>query len=1083
MTTAWFNELSESLANPEKKENVSIWTSLQTNLDINEYHPCPFPGVVVQEIHEKSGDYFVLKNAQHKTYLRLSPQEFTLWQLIDGKKSVKELVVEHYVSSGSFSRNMVSHLISQLISHHLLVEQPIYTWGAVKAELNNRSWLHKITLPAQALLTQQLKIPGIDPLITFLYRTIGWVFFARPLQLVMALIAVAGLFLFNKILANPEYVLFSQLEASEVALFWAASILPIVIHELGHALTVKHYKREINSGGLMLYFGLPAAYIDTTDIWLENRRARINVTWNGPYTGFVIGGLCSIFMWLYPANAVNSFLFKMASVAYLTILININPLLKYDGYYLLSDALNITFLRERSLTFLQKGLIGKLTRRETLNRDEKIFAVFGILSFSWTVYVLYLVTTIWKLRVSSSLEIFLGSNYSLLTKGLEFLSIGAFISLLALLLLQVLRFALNLINRFVQSGGLQNHPRLAWIGLSCAAIVSIGSAYSFEIYRGWNVVAITSTLSIATLISFLLFNQTYYSSNRWLAHAAFSLTLLSLALIPLTEELMPTGSIHSKYLVLLATAFSSIAGILFILPAIKQLKALQYGIAILTALLLTAAGYFLRIFNWTLILIPLLGMIAALNWFNLRGSARIPALFLIYSGVIFTALSFDLARYIPRYWIIGMMIACAGIWHLILARLPNLSKYEPIISSNKQDAIGYSVSIIVKRVISQVFFESGWGGIESFGKSFSAYTKSLAIHLSINGNQFKDGELSKRATFDLTEVYGVAFDKIYNLMKQRYGDTFSRHIISVGVDLIPWQYREVISELVLARRAWGMDLNEEKSNQRSSRVKLLDRVPLFMNATYDDLRPIAAMLSPRQYAAGQVIIRQGEIGSEFFIIESGKLQVWVQDGEKAAEQVNSLAPGQFFGEAALATEEPRNATIIAETPSILLSLGKSDFDTLIKHHLEFAKKIKANLSNKWILRNMPIFDELDAFDLNFIASKLKSESFKAGEYVFKQGDLGDKFYIIESGEIAVYKEENGISTEIEHHTAGDYFGETALIRKQPRNASIIAVDDCTLFSLAAEDFSDMMGDFQGMRQSLEKTSTRRIKNINTHSEE
>ncbi len=1078
MADTWFDELTRALEQPALEQDPSIWAELRTRLDINEYQPAPQPGIIVREILEKAEHYFVLKNPREKTYLRLSPDEYHLWLLMDGQRAVKDLVVEHFVRSGAFSRKMVTQLINQLIINQFLLEKPVYTWASLKKQVNQRTWGHKLAVPAQMLLTQQLQIAGIDLLITGLYKTIGWIFFTRPAQTIMAVIALVGFVLFNLIVTNPSYVFFSEMQPSELALLWLAALLPILIHELGHALTVKHYGREINTGGLMLYFGLPAAYIDTTDIWMEGRRARLNVTWNGPYTGFLVGGLCAISMWLYPANSLNPFLFKMASVAYLTILINVNPLLKYDGYYLLSDTLNISYLRERSLAFLQKNLPGKLAHREKLTRDEKIFTIFGIFSMVWTAYALYLAVAFWQTRLSSSLQVLLGSNYNLVNKSLEFLSAAAFVSLLALILLQLLRFVLSLVSRFVHTGGLQKHGRLALIGLAFAAIVSFGAAYSVQIYRGWPVIAVVSGLSFVSLAAFLVFNQAYATSNRWAAQIFLALALLSLSLVPISEELLPTGSAHSRYLMLGATAFTSLAGFLFIWPAIRQIKPLQIVVGLLIGGILIAAGFFLHLFTWTLAFVPLLGLVATLSWFNLRGSGRFPALALIYLGVASATIAFALTRYIPRYWSLGILISCAGTWHIILARLPKLSKYEPGISPNRQDAIGYSVMILVKRIIAQVYFESGRGGINAFGERFTAHAKTLGINLSINGNQFSDGELAHRATFDLTEVYGLAFDRLFEQMKARYGSRFSRQVISLGVDLIPWQYREVISELVLVRRQWGMEVSQEKKDQRARRIKLLDRVPLFVNATYDDLKPIAAMLTPRQYAANEVIIRQGDPGNEFFIIESGKCQVWQQEGDADPQQVQSLGVGQFFGEAALITNQPRNATVVADTPSVLLSLGRDDFETLIRHHIEFAQKLKLNLRHGWILRNMPIFDEMSAFDLNVVISQLKAEKFQAGQLVIRQGDEGDKFYIIETGELSAFLETNGTSVELERLTAGDYFGETALIYNQPRRASILALTDSMLYSLDRDAFVDLLENFQNMRQLVEKTSTRRIKNTN-----
>lgn len=1074
MTDTWFTELKEALSSSEKdtKESRSIWASLASHVDINGYQPHPHPQVIAKEIQDKDGNYFVLKNAERKTYLRLSPDEYNLWLGMNEKKTVKELVVDHFVSSGAFAQNMVIQLVYQLRANHMLLEEPKYVWGNIRQELQKRSWGYKFSQPASAVLKQQLKIPGMDRITTLIHRSIGWVFFTKPVQWVLALIAIAGFIFFNRIMANPDYVLFQQIQASELLLFWVASLLPIVIHELGHALTVKNYGREVNAGGLMLYFGLPAAYVDTTDIWLEGRRARLNVTWNGPYTGLVIGGICAMVMWFNPGYEFNSFLFKMASVAYLTVFINVNPLLKYDGYYILSDFLGITFLRERSMNFIQKSLLRKITRREKFMREEKIFAVFGVLSMVWTAYALYLTAVFWRTRMSTGLQVLLGSNYGLLSKVLSFLSTAALFSLSALLTLQLIRFIATLINGYVRKGGLQRHTQLALIGAILSAALAFGLPRLSQNNQGAIFLALGCGIPLATGISMLRFNRSYYLSNRWQSQLVFSIMAFVLGLIPVIVQFADPA--YGIYLIGLAIFLSILGGILFILPAMRQIKPAQILTGLLAVALLAIPSLNLNLPIWTLALISATAMIATLDWFSLRGGGRSPAPGLIHVGVMVTAVGFVLNRADERVWVMGILLACAGIWHLILARLPDLSKIDFPISSNKKDAVGFSVAILVRRVIAQVFFESGWAGIHTFANRFSEHMKTLGINLSITGNQFNDGELPNRQTFDLTEVYGNAFDKIYELLKDRFGDGYARLTIGRGIDLIPWQYREVIGELVLARREWGEVLNQESQDRRSKRIKLLDRVSLFISATYDDLRPIAAMLEPRQYAAGETIIRQGEPGKEFFIIESGKVQIWQQREGMEAEQVNALGAGQYFGEVALVTDAPRNATVIAETPSVLLTLERDDFDTLVKHHLAFAKNIKTNIHSKWILRNMPILDELDAMDLNYLANMLKTETFKAGGKVITQGDIADKFYIVQSGELRIYQEANGRTIELDRHSPGDYFGEIALLNKSPRTANVIAVTDVELLSLEADKFQNLLGDFSRMKQSVEKTGSRRL---------
>jgi CRP-like cAMP-binding protein len=70
---------------------------------------------------------------------------------------------------------------------------------------------------------------------------------------------------------------------------------------------------------------------------------------------------------------------------------------------------------------------------------------------------------------------------------------------------------------------------------------------------------------------------------------------------------------------------------------------------------------------------------------------------------------------------------------------------------------------------------------------------------------------------------------------------------------------------------------------------------------------------------------------------------------------------------------------------------------------------------------------------------------------------------------------NGEILELDRHTAGDYFGEIALMQSRPRTASVIALTDVELFSLGADAFQEMLGDFETMRRSVQKTTSRRMK--------
>ena len=115
--------------------------------------------------------------------------------------------------------------------------------------------------------------------------------------------------------------------------------------------------------------------------------------------------------------------------------------------------------------------------------------------------------------------------------------------------------------------------------------------------------------------------------------------------------------------------------------------------------------------------------------------------------------------------------------------------------------------------------------------------------------------------------------------------------------------------------------------------QLVAGVPLFAQLPHRDLAEIVRALKPRKAQAGVVICRKGEMGNEMFFILEGKVQV-------ASTPPVDLGPGEYFGEMALVSGEPRSATVVAATPVSLLALHISDFQLLIDRDTTLADSIR-----------------------------------------------------------------------------------------------------------------------------------------------
>ena len=111
---------------------------------------------------------------------------------------------------------------------------------------------------------------------------------------------------------------------------------------------------------------------------------------------------------------------------------------------------------------------------------------------------------------------------------------------------------------------------------------------------------------------------------------------------------------------------------------------------------------------------------------------------------------------------------------------------------------------------------------------------------------------------------------------------------------------------------------------QDERIALLREVALFAEVGDEGLAAVAAKATEVAFEAGRTIVRQGEVGTGFFLITSGQARV-IRDGRTLAE----LGPGQFFGELSLLDQQPRIAQVVAVTPTECLALASWDFEAIL----------------------------------------------------------------------------------------------------------------------------------------------------------
>jgi len=214
---------------------------------------------------------------------------------------------------------------------------------------------------------------------------------------------------------------------------------------------------------------------------------------------------------------------------------------------------------------------------------------------------------------------------------------------------------------------------------------------------------------------------------------------------------------------------------------------------------------------------------------------------------------------------------------------------------------------------------------------------------------------------------------------------------------------------------------------------------LFSSLEAEEMNTVILALKDKKLAPNERIIQQGDDGDSMFIIEEGELEcLKVIDG--AEKVVKTCGSGDAFGELALLYNCPRAASVQSrDKPCQLWELDRETFNRIVKDSAA-AKRTKYSE----FLKKIPLFKNIDDYEMMSIADALKTENFDSSDVqIVKQGDPGDKFFIILDGECVAKKSftPGSEARQVMIHKSGDYFGELAIIKNEPRAASVYTYTD------------------------------------------
>ncbi|XP_049876468.1 cGMP-dependent protein kinase, isozyme 2 forms cD4/T1/T3A/T3B isoform X3 [Pectinophora gossypiella] len=229
------------------------------------------------------------------------------------------------------------------------------------------------------------------------------------------------------------------------------------------------------------------------------------------------------------------------------------------------------------------------------------------------------------------------------------------------------------------------------------------------------------------------------------------------------------------------------------------------------------------------------------------------------------------------------------------------------------------------------------------------------------------------------------------------------------------------------------------------------------NLEMTQIREIVDCMYPVEYAAGSLIIKEGDVGSIVYVMEEGRVEV-----SRENKYLSTMAPGKVFGELAILYNCKRTATIKAATDCRLWAIERQCFQTIM---MRTGLIRQAEYTD--FLKSVPIFKDLPEDTLIKISDVLEETHYQNGDYIVRQGARGDTFFIISKGQVKVtQKQPNGNDEKFLRTLGkGDFFGEKALQGDDLRTANIIcdSPEGTTCLVIDRETFNQLISTLDEIR--------------------
>jgi putative peptide zinc metalloprotease protein len=379
---------------PPPQENV-VLPALRTDL------------IVTQQMFE-GRSYYVVKDPISLQYFRMTAEDYFLATLFDGKRKfgeIRGIYVERFphvrldYTPEELNERVLRFANDLALLQFLSVQgQRLKTrWEAAKAAKKKKGRLYEL---ANKIFFFRRSVFDPDVVFGKMAKPVWWMWTRGTLWASIAIIALAVV-VFLQHTDRLSAALANLFSFQNFLLMMATQFVIKSIHELGHGLTCKHYGGEVHEVGVMCLVFQPYFFVNVSDSWtMPKRRHRILVSAAGIYVELILAAFATFLWAIVQPGALRDFLFNVIFIASVsTIIFNANPLMRFDGYYIMMDLLEVPNLQTKSralithhvkrLLFGVKGADPALQRMPLPKKRLWLFYIYAVASWVYGYVVIY----------------------------------------------------------------------------------------------------------------------------------------------------------------------------------------------------------------------------------------------------------------------------------------------------------------------------------------------------------------------------------------------------------------------------------------------------------------------------------------------------------------------------------------------------------------------------------------------------------------------------------------------------------------------------------------------------------------------